>query len=76
MLGSRLATALTVIENGASEVLSEPSLAVMMMFDVVPAAVLDGVPESRPEALLKPAHDGLLAMDQISVWPSGSDPVG
>jgi len=34
------------------------------------------VPLSRPVEVLNAAHDGLLAIENVSAWPSGSDAVG
>ena len=66
----------TVSEKGGNEVCSEPSLALMTMPDVVPTLPLAGVPESRPVEVLKVAHAGRLAMDQVRARPSGSLPDG
>ncbi len=36
----------------------------------------EGVPVSAPVVLLNVAHDGLLVIENVSVWPSGSLAVG
>ena len=43
---------------------------------VVPAYDVDGVPESRPVAVLKAAQAGLLVMLNVSLSPLASDAVG
>ena len=75
MVGGVL-TAVTVIENAGSAVLATPSLTEIAMPDCVPAWALLGVPERRPVAALKLAQAGLLAIEKVSVWPSGSVAVG
>ena len=67
---------LTVIANAGSEALAEPSLALMTMFENVPAFVDAGVPVSRPVVELKVAQLGRLAIANVSVLPSGSLAVG
>lgn len=69
-----LFAACTAIEKAASESLALPSDTEITMLEVVPANV--GVPLNWPELVLKVAHEGLFAILNVSVWPSGSDAVG
>jgi len=76
MTGARFAAACTVIENTGSVAVALPSDALIAMFEVVVASLAAGVPLNRPVVLLNAAHDGLLTIENVSVWPSGSDAVG
>jgi hypothetical protein len=71
-----LDTAFTAIANAASETVDVPSLTLIVTFEYVPTFELLGVPDSRPVVVLKLAHDGLLAMLNVSVLPFGSLAVG
>ena len=66
----------TAIENGASEALALPSLALMTMFEYDPTLVAVGVPESCPVVVLKAAHDGLFVIAKLNASPSASAAVG
>src|SRR5262245_9060277 len=66
----------TASEKGASAVVALPSLTLMRMFAVVPAFAAVGVPESWPFAVLKVAHCGRFAMENVSLSPSASLAVG
>jgi hypothetical protein len=35
-----------------------------------------GVPLRRPVEVLNAAHDGLLVIENVSAWPSGSEALG
>src|SRR5688572_9713546 len=48
----------------------------MAMPEYTPSCPAAGVPERRPEEVLKLAHDGLPLMENASVCPSGSDAEG
>src|SRR5579862_9206859 len=71
-----LAGAVTVMLNGASDADADPSLTLITIFLNVPAFALDGVPASLPELLLKLAHDGRFATENVSGLPSGSLALG
>lgn len=67
----------TAMENGARETLAVPSdTEIVMPLYLVPARLLAGLPESRPVELLNVAQVGRLAIEKVSVLPSGSDAVG
>src|SRR5262245_16167612 len=72
MVGARLGAACTWIANGASAVLTLPSLTLMVMPDVVPIFAVAGVPLSRPVVPLNVAHAGLFAMEYVSGSASAS----
>ena len=72
MSGARLPV-VTVIENGASDVLAVPSVTeIWILLKVRPAKLLLGVPDKRPVEMLKLAQVGLLAIEYASELPSGS----
>ena len=76
MVGARLPVA-TLIEKGASEALAVPSdTEIVTPLKVMPAKLLLGVPDKRPVALLKAAHVGLLATENVSAFPSASVALG
>ena len=75
IVGARLAT-FTAMLKAASDALALPSLTPMVMPTNSPAALSDGVPESRPLVTSKDAQAGLLAMVNVNVSPSGSDAAG
>jgi hypothetical protein len=64
----------TVRVNDARDAVRDPSDTVILMPDVVPAAL--GVPLSFPVPVLNVAHEGLFEMENLSVLPSGSFAVG
>jgi hypothetical protein len=76
MVGTRFDWPPTVIENGASATVAEPSVTEIVMFEYVPALDEDGVPDSWPVVLLKLAHAGRLAMLKRSGSPFASLAVG
>jgi hypothetical protein len=76
MTGTRFAAACTVIENTGSVAVALPSDTAMAMLEYVAASPAAGVPLNRPVDALNAAHDGLLTIANVSVWPSGSDAVG
>jgi len=76
IFGAVLTVAATVIENGARLAVFAPSVTEMPTFAYVPALPFGGVPESRPVALSKFAHDGLLMMPYSSFCASLSAAVG
>jgi hypothetical protein len=63
MVGAVLGAAFTVMEKGASETESAPSLAEMVIPENVPTFDPVGVPDRRPVDVLKVAHEGLLMME-------------
>ena len=73
MTGGRFA-ACTVMVKAGSDAVAVPSDTEMAMFEWVPADV--GVPLSRPVVVLNVAQEGLFAMPNASVWPSGSETAG
>ena len=75
MVGAALA-ATTVIAKAGSDVFAAPSVTEMTMFDVVPTLPAAGVPFRRPVDVLKLAHDGLLLIENVKAWPSGSEAAG
>ena len=78
MTGGRLATAAaaTTIVNGASDACAAPSDTVIETFGYEPTFAAAGVPLKRPVEVLKLAHDGRLAIENVSACPSGSEAVG
>ena len=68
--------AFTVTANAASEALEVPSLTDITMPEVVPTAVVAGVPDSWPEAMLNVAQLGLFCTLKLRVLPLGSVVVG
>ena len=54
----------------------QQGLPLMTTFAVVPTSAGPGVPCSRPVAESNVAHDGLLAMLNVSAFPSGSEAAG
>jgi hypothetical protein len=64
----------TVRVNEASDAEREPSDTLIFTPDVVPVEL--GVPLSFPVDVLKLAQEGLFAMENVSVLPSGSLAVG
>lgn len=64
----------TVRVNDARDAESEPSDTLIFTPDVLPVAL--GVPLNLPVDVLKLAHEGLFAMENVSVLPSGSFAVG
>jgi hypothetical protein len=62
--------------NDGSDVRLVPSLALITMPEYVPTCDDVGVPVSAPLAVLKFAQAGRFVIDQVSVRPSGSEPVG
>ena len=76
MAGGRLPAA-AAIEKGASEALAALSdTEIVSPLKVVPARLLLGVPVMRPVAVLKTAHVGLLAIENVSAFPSASVALG
>jgi hypothetical protein len=71
-----LPAALTAMLKDGSEVRLVPSLALIVMPEYVPTCAAVGVPVSAPEEVLNVAHAGRFVIDQVSVRPSGSEPVG
>ena len=76
MTGARFVAACTVIENTGRVAVALPSDALIAIFEVVVTSLAAGVPLNRPVVVLNAAHDGLFAIENVSVWPSGSDAVG
>ncbi len=68
--------ACTVIVKGAREATFVPSLTEIDMFASVPMSEVAGVPVSWPDAVLKDAHAGLFAIENVRVAPVGLDAVG
>jgi hypothetical protein len=68
--------AMTWIEKAFSAVVALPSLTLIWMFEYVPAFEAEGVPESCPVEVLKLAHEGRFAIENVSVSPFASDAVG
>ena len=56
--GGLLAAAATVMVKGVSEADPVPSVTLITIFASLPMAGVPGVPESRPDAGSKLAHDG------------------
>ena len=75
MVGALLA-ATTVIENAGSAVVAAPSDTEITMPVYEPTLAAVGVPLKRPVVELNVAHDGRFAIENVSVWPSGSEAVG
>ena len=76
MTGAWLPVA-TVIEKGASEALAVPSdTEIVTPLKVMPAKLLLGVPDKRPVVVLNAAQAGLLAIENVSAFPSGSEALG
>jgi len=76
MVGARLPVA-TLIEKGASEALAVPSdTEIVTPLKVMPAKLLLGVPDKRPVVVLNVAQAGLLATENVSVFPSASVALG
>ena len=76
MVGGGTGAAVTWIEKAGSETVLVPSVTLMVIPEVVPTFALDGVPLNCPVEVLKLAHEGLAAMENVSVWPSGSEAAG
>jgi hypothetical protein len=76
IVGARFGGELTTIENGASAVVSWPSLTLILISAKVPTLPAAGVPWSRPVVEVKVAHVGLLTMVNVSVPPLASLAVG
>jgi hypothetical protein len=66
----------TAIANGASAVVSWPSLTLILMFANEPTLAAAGVPCSRPVDAVNVAHVGRLTMLKVSVPPFASLAVG
>jgi len=66
--------AVTLMSNRGRTTELVPSVTEIEMPLATPAAV--GVPVRRPDEVLKVAQDGLLLIENRSVWPSGSLAVG
>ena len=66
----------TVIENAGSEALDAPSATLIAIPVYVPTLAAPGVPLSRPVALSNVAHEGLPAMEKVSVPPAASEALG
>jgi hypothetical protein len=66
----------TVIVNAGSEVLLDPSLALITMPGSVPTFAADGVPASWPVAESKAAQAGLAAIAKVSFAPPASLALG
>ena len=75
MVGAPLLAA-TEIANAGSDALAAPSVTEITIFEVLPTLAAAGVPLSRPVDVLKLAHDGLLVIENVRAWPSGSDALG
>jgi hypothetical protein len=65
-----------VIENDGSELVANPSLALITMCEYVLTLEGVGLPLSAPVELLKVAQEGLFLIANRSVRPFGSDAVG
>jgi hypothetical protein len=65
-----------VIVNAGSEALPDPSLTLITMPEEVPTFAAVGVPLSKPEAVLKVAHEGWPVMEKVSLAPPGSEALG
>jgi len=76
MVGGVFGVLATIIENAGSEVVSVPSLTLMVIALVVPTSVLAGVPLMAPLAVLKLAQVGRLLTLKVRVSPSASLAVG
>src|SRR5690606_1600888 len=78
IVGGRLSgsAAATAIENCGSEAVDSPSLTLIRIFACVPTCAEPGVPSSRPVFVSNDAHDGLLAIENVSASPSESLAVG
>ena len=63
---------LAAIERDGNDALAWPSLTVITTFEYVPIRPDPGDPHSRPVVELKFAHTGLLLIENVSGWPSGS----
>ena len=75
MVGARLASLETTIENAGSERLTSPSVTRIRMLLYVPTCAAEGVPVNRPVAVLNVAQAGLFCTENVSRLPSGSDAV-
>lgn len=61
-------TAVTVMANDGSETAVVPSLTLITIFEKVPTLVLDGVPLSKPVAVLNDAQDGAPVIEKTKVF--------
>ena len=66
----------TVIEKVGSDALDDPSLTLTTMPGSVPTFPADGVPDNWPVELLKLAHEGLAAIEKLSLAPLESLALG
>src|SRR5687768_1496194 len=69
-------TSATVIANAGSVAPALPSLTLMTMLEYVPTLAAAGVPESWPVAVLKLAHAGRFAIENVNASPFASDALG
>jgi hypothetical protein len=70
------AVLVTVMANAGSDAEAVAVRAWIPMLPNVPTLEVDGVPESRPFAMLKAAQEGLLLTAKLIAWPLGSLTVG
>jgi hypothetical protein len=70
------AAALTVIANAGKAADALPSLTLIRMPEWVPTSAAAGVPLSCPVTVLKLAHEGGFAMENVRLLPDGSLAVG
>jgi hypothetical protein len=66
----------TLIANAGSELVCTPSVTLMTTFEYVPTWLLEGVPESIPVDVLKPAHDGMFSTENVRAVPLAALVVG
>ena len=76
MVGGGTAAAAILIEKAGSDTVLTPSETLIVIPEYVPTFALDGVPLNCPVDVLKLAHEGLAAMENVSVLPSGSEAAG